>query len=65
MAQLLKGVVKMETKSKAIKKVSKKENKSTKNYMIKKANGNVIYRKALTANEIKTYESKGCKVEVK
>ena len=55
----------METKSKAIKKDANKVVKITKNYKIQKTNGNVIYRESLTTDEIKSYELKGCKVEVK
>ena len=52
----------METKSKAIKKDIKEVKKVSKNYKIEKPNGNVIYRETLSDSEIKSYESKGCKV---
>ena len=55
----------METKSKAIKKDTKKAKKVSKNYKIAKSNGNEIYREALSDVEIKSYEAKGWKVEAK
>jgi hypothetical protein len=54
----------METKSKAIKKDTKKVKKVSKNYKIEKPNG-AIYRESLSDAEIKAYESKGWKVEAK
>ena len=55
----------MEAKSKAIKKDTSKVKKVSKNYSIKKPNGNVIFRESLSDVEIKSYKDKGCKVEVK
>jgi len=55
----------MATKSKAIKKDTKKVKEVSKNYKIEKPNGNVIYRETLSDLEIKSYEAKGCKVGVK
>jgi len=52
----------MEAKSKAIKRDTKKVKEISKNYKIEKPNGNVIYRETLSDSEIKSYESKGCKV---
>jgi hypothetical protein len=55
----------VEAKSKAIKKDAKKAKKALKNFKIVKANGNEIYREALSSVEIKAYEAKGWKVEAK
>ena len=55
----------VETKSKAIKKDTKKVKKIAKNFEIVKANGNVVYREALSDVEVKAYEAKGWKVEAK
>jgi hypothetical protein len=53
------------TKSKKIKKETKATEKVSKNFKILKANGNEIYREALSSVEIKAYEAKGWKVEAK
>ena len=53
----------MATKSKAIKKDTKKVKEASKNYKIEKPNGNVIYRETLSDSEIKVYKSKGCEVD--
>tara|TARA_R110000824_G_scaffold96216_9_gene230679 strand:+ start:471 stop:638 length:168 start_codon:yes stop_codon:yes gene_type:complete len=54
----------VEAKSKEIKKVVKKEEKKSNKYKILKANNGVIFRENLSDAEIKSYEAKGCKVEV-
>ena len=44
-------------------KIEKKEVKKVVKYKIVKKNGNVILRDTLDKSEVKSYESKGCKVE--
>ena len=48
---------------KEAKKEVKKEVKKATKFKVTKANGRSIYRDVLSEPEVKSYESKGCKVE--